>query len=108
MQKVDKFWLRGVREILGLGQTEMAKRMGLSLRNYQRLETGEREVGRRHIRLAELVALEVAIEKKDPDLVPEELLRKATTLLAMITGNWLYQNGSELADIIVAQMKRPT
>jgi transcriptional regulator with XRE-family HTH domain len=102
---MDGSWLRSRRKILGLGQTEMAKRMGLSLRNYQRLEKELRRVGRRHILLAESVALEVAIENRDPHLVPESLLRKAMTLVTMITGNWLYQNGSELADLIVAQLK---
>jgi transcriptional regulator with XRE-family HTH domain len=103
--EMDKKGLRTLRGNLGLGQTEMAKLMGLSLRNYQRLESGERRVGRRHIRLAESVALEVAIKNKDPDLVPKSLLRKAITLVTMITGNWLYQNGSELADLIVAQLR---
>ena len=107
IKKRSGSWLRSSRETLGLAQTEMAKRMGLSLRNYQRLEKDLRRVGRRHILLAESVALEVAIEKNDPDLVPESLLRKTMTLVTMITGNWLYQNGSELADVIVAQIKRP-
>ena len=59
------FSLVQLRKALGLAQSEMARRMGLSLRPYQKLESIPRKVRSRHVRLAESVALDVAIEKED-------------------------------------------
>ena len=78
-------WLRDLRKTLGLTQSEMAGQMGLSLRPYQKLESKERRIGRRHIRLAESVALEVAIEKEDPELAPEPVRDKVIKLAKMIS-----------------------
>ena len=57
------FSLVGLRKALELSQAKMAGRMGLSLRPYQELEAGDRRVRARHIRLAESVALDIAIEQ---------------------------------------------
>ncbi len=64
MPATHDFSLLGLRKALGLAQSEMAQRMGLSLRPYQELESNIRKVHDRHVRLAESVALDVAIEKK--------------------------------------------
>src|SRR5262249_32620131 len=77
MPRDDDFSLLQVRKDLGLPQSEMAKRMGLSLRPYQELESKVRAVRSRHIRLAESVALEVAVEKDDPELAPRDIRRQA-------------------------------
>ena len=96
-------WLRDLRKTLGLTQSEMAGQMGLSLRPYQKLESKERRIGRRHIRLAESVALDVAIEKEDPELAPEPVRDKAIKLAKMILTNNLRKKGSKLADIMLEQ-----
>jgi len=76
----DDFSLLQVRTEIGLSQAEMARRMGLSLRPYQELESTLRRVRPRHIRLAELVALEVAVETDNPELAPRDLRRLALKL----------------------------
>ena len=82
------FSLLQVRKALGLPQSEMARRMGLSLRPYQELESKVRAVRGRHIRLAELVALDIAVEKDDPELAPRDIRRKAIKLaIAVLTNN---------------------
>ena len=93
-------WLRDLRKTLGLTQSEMAGQMGLSLRPYQRLES-TRRVGRRHIRLAESVGLDVAIEKEDAELAPEPVRDRAIKLAKMILTNNLRKKGSKLADILL-------
>ena len=94
-------WLRDLRKRLGLTQSEMAGQMGLSLRPYQKLESKERRVGRRHIRLAKSVALDVAIKKEDPELAPEPVRDKAIKFAKMILMNNLRNKGSKLADIML-------
>ena len=61
----EDFSLIKLRKALGIGQSEMAERMGLSLRPYQELESKARRVRSRHVRLAESVALDIAIEKQN-------------------------------------------
>jgi len=76
--------LVNLRKALGLGQSEMAGRMGLSLRPYQELESETRRVRPRHIRLAESVALDIAIEKQNLDLAPDEVRKKVIKLALML------------------------
>jgi transcriptional regulator with XRE-family HTH domain len=94
-------WLRDLRKALGLTQLEMATQMGLSLRPYQKLELRERRVGRRHVRLAESVALDVAVEKENPELAPEPVRNKAIKLAKLILTNNLRKKGSKFADIML-------
>jgi transcriptional regulator with XRE-family HTH domain len=75
----------------GLPQLEMARRMGLSLRTYQELEQKLRAVRSRHIRLAESVALDVAVENDDPELAPRDIRRKAIKLAITVLMNNLRQ-----------------
>jgi DNA-binding XRE family transcriptional regulator len=79
-----KFDLVGLRKTLGLTQSEMAKRIGLSLRTYQELELNSDKVRRRHVRLAESVALDVAVEKNNPMLAPASIRKKALKLAGNI------------------------
>ena len=87
MSRDDDFSLLKVRTELGLPQSEMARRMGLSLRPYQELESKVRRVRHRHIRLAESVALEVAVENDNPELVPRDLRRLAVKLAIAVLMN---------------------
>jgi transcriptional regulator with XRE-family HTH domain len=88
MPKEDDFSLLKLRTALGLPQAEMARRMGLSLRPYQELESKVRTTRSRHIRLAELVALEVAVENDDPNLAPQDIRRLAIKLaIAILMAN---------------------
>jgi len=88
------FSLKGLRKTLGLAQADMASRMGLSLRPYQQLELNPGNVRKRHVRLAETVAQDVAIEQKDPELAPASVRKKAMELVRLI----LRDNARELAD----------
>jgi transcriptional regulator with XRE-family HTH domain len=87
----DVFSLLQLRTALGLPQSEMARRMGLSLRPYQELESKVRAVRSRHIRLAELVALDVAVENDYPELAPWDIRRKAIKLAIAVLMNNLRQ-----------------
>ena len=77
------FSLEGLRKTLGLKQADMARRMGLSLRPYQHLELNRGKVRRRHVRLAESVALDVSLEQNDPELAPASVRKKASAPLYM-------------------------
>jgi predicted nucleotide-binding protein len=58
----------------------MAKRMGLGSRAYQDLESDRSRIQSRHKRLAESVALDLAVEKRDAMLIPASLRAKVLTL----------------------------
>ncbi len=98
-----EFSLKRMRRTLGLAQPDMARRMGLSLRPYQQLELNSDKVRRRHVRLAESVALDVALEQNDPELAPASVRRKAMKLARLIVRENLRQKASELADILLGQ-----
>jgi transcriptional regulator with XRE-family HTH domain len=97
----DDFSLMRLRKALGLGQSEMARRMGLSLRPYQELETNIRKVLSRHVRLAESVALDVAIEKQDPELAPENVRNKAFKFARLILEQNFEKKARKIAKIIL-------
>jgi DNA-binding XRE family transcriptional regulator len=61
--EVEILDLVATRKSLGLTQTEMATRMGLTLNPYQALEMHPDRLRRRHNMLAEYVALEEAVER---------------------------------------------
>ena len=81
-KKTTVFDLVAFRNSLSLTQSEMAKRMGLGSRSYQDLESDHSKVHARHIRLAESVALDLAVEKRDPMLIPASIRAKVVTLAA--------------------------
>lgn len=76
--------LADLRRTLGLRQADMAERMGLGLRAYQGLEDDGRELLDRHERLALSVALDVALERRDPMLAPAAIRRKALDLADLV------------------------
>jgi transcriptional regulator with XRE-family HTH domain len=101
MSTHDDFSLMRLRKALGLGQSEMARLMGLSLRPYQELETNLRKVLSRHVRLAESVALDVAIEKQDPELAPENVRDKAYKFARLILERNFESKARKIAKIIL-------
>ena len=94
------FSLKRQRKTLGLAQSGMAYRMGLSLRPYQQLELNPDKVRKRHIRLAESVALDVALEQNRPELAPASVRKKAMELARMIAEENFRRKARDLADII--------
>jgi hypothetical protein len=102
----DSFSLIRLRRTLGLAQPDMARRMGLSLRPYQQLELNSEKVRSRHVRLAESVALDVAIERRDPDLAPASVRKKAERLARVIIRRNFRRKANEILDIILD--RRPT
>lgn len=103
MQTNLNFSLKRLRKTLGLAQPEMAHRMGLSLRPYQQLELTPDKVRRRHVRLAKSVALDIAIDRQDPELAPANVRKKAIGLARLIIGKDLQQNALKLADLLLDQ-----
>jgi len=95
------FSLKGLRKRLGLAQSDMACRMGLSLRPYQQLELNPGKVRRRHVRLAESVALDIALERRDPELAPASIREKTMDLARLILRDNFRQKARELADTLL-------
>ena len=86
--------LGALRRALGLTQTEMGERMGLSMRAYQDAEAGESgalrrdaagAVKARHALAAERAALTVAVERGNPMLAPPGIRREALASARLIT-----------------------
>ena len=95
-----------LRKALGIRQSEMAKRMGLSLRPYQELESKARSVRPRHVRLAESVALDIAIEKQDLELAPANVREKVVKLALMLVQQNLRERPLRIAESIVEQVEK--
>lgn len=70
------FNLPALRGKLGLDQTQMAERMGLEAADYRELEAAPEKVQRRHIMLAHLASLDVAIERGEPRLASTTMREK--------------------------------
>lgn len=68
-----------LRRALGYTQPEMAKRMGLSPRTYFSIETDSTKVRGSHIRIAEMIALEEAVSRRNPGFVPDRVAILART-----------------------------
>jgi transcriptional regulator with XRE-family HTH domain len=90
-----------LRKVLGLRQSEMATRMGLSLRPYQQLEASARSVRNRHMRLAESVAVDVALEKKDMSLVPDKVRKKIIAAASILVVQSLRERPLQIAKSIL-------
>ena len=75
-----------LRKQLGLTQTEMAGRIGLSMRAYQDIEAGTSKLRPIHVAAAERAALALAVARSDPMLAPASIRRQALDLARMITG----------------------
>jgi DNA-binding XRE family transcriptional regulator len=79
------FDFEGLRKRLGFNQAEMAQRMSIGPRTYFSLETEPTAISARHIRLAELVGLEAAVERGDPSLAPNRVGEIARRFADLIT-----------------------
>jgi transcriptional regulator with XRE-family HTH domain len=102
----EDFSLIKLRKALGIGQSEMAKRMGLSLRPYQELESKARSVRSRHVRLAESVALDIAIEKQNLELAPANVRKKVVKLALMLVQQNLRERPLNIAESILGQVEK--
>ena len=106
MTTPEDFPLIELRKALGIGQSEMAKRMGLSLRPYQELESQTRRVRSRHVRLAESVALEIAIERQNLELAPANVRKQAVKLALMLVQQNLKERPLRIAESILGQVEK--
>jgi transcriptional regulator with XRE-family HTH domain len=78
--------LRRLREVLGLSRAAMAEGMGLARDAYEALEADRRPLQPHHLRLAECLALDCAVERRDAGLVPDSLRRKVLVVAGLLTG----------------------
>ncbi len=79
----------------------MADRMGLTLRPYQELEFGDRDLKSRHVRLAEAVALDVAIERKEWELAPLNVRHKVIKFARIMLLEKFREKTGKLVDAIL-------
>jgi transcriptional regulator with XRE-family HTH domain len=106
MTTPEDFSLIKLRKALGIRQSEMAERMGLSLRPYQELESKVRSVRSRHILLAESVALDIAIEKQNLELVPANVRKKVVKFALMLVQQNLKERPLSIAECILKVEKK--
>lgn len=64
-------------------QAEMAELMGVSPRTVFTIENNADAIQPYHIRLAEMLALELAVQRKDRSLVPKRVARLADAFAAL-------------------------
>jgi transcriptional regulator with XRE-family HTH domain len=79
--------LKQLRIRLGLTQLEIAREMGLAVRSYQELESGEKELRRRHIQLLERVSLSYAVARRDPYLALPSIREEAMEIAGLFSRN---------------------
>jgi transcriptional regulator with XRE-family HTH domain len=77
--------LKQFRIRLGLTQLELAREMGLAVRSYQELESGEKELRRRHTQLLERVSLSYAVARKDPYLALPPIREEAMEIAGLFS-----------------------
>jgi len=65
---ITAFDLVGLRKRLGFNQADMAKQMGMGARAYFTLEQDRVAINKRHVMIAQLVSLKIAVERKDVQL----------------------------------------
>jgi hypothetical protein len=70
------------------------------------LESKARSVRSRHIRLAESVALDIAIEKQNLELAPASVRRKMVKLALMLVKKNLKERPIKIAEAIVGQVEK--
>lgn len=73
-----------LRKSLGLGQAAIAEHIGMSLRGYQALESGESPIRALHILAMERAAEKIAIATQDPALAPPTVRRDARRLANLV------------------------
>lgn len=75
--------LVNLRKDLGLTQQEMAEHLGMALRSYQDIESGQSKYRFIHRLAAERVALAVAVDRGTPDIAPVPLREDAIELVRL-------------------------
>jgi transcriptional regulator with XRE-family HTH domain len=78
--------IRELRDRLGLHQSQMAEKMGLSTRAYQDLEADPAKVRKLHWLAAERVSLDVAAKAGNPMLAELQIRREALEIARLIAG----------------------
>jgi hypothetical protein len=68
--------LPALRGKLGLDPAQMAERMGLNVQEFRELEAAPEKVQRRHVILAHMASLDVAIERGQPSLASTTMREK--------------------------------
>lgn len=74
--------IRALRERLNVTQATMGKLIGLSLRGYTKLETGEQQIRRMHVLAIERMMLAAAAQREDVTLLPASVRRDMGKVLA--------------------------
>lgn len=77
--------LLALRKALGFNQTQMAHTIDLSLREYQALEWGEKEIHDLYLRALERIAMQYAVHLGDPRMVPQVLQDEVVKLAKIVT-----------------------
>ncbi|WP_230534235.1 transcriptional regulator [Microvirga roseola] len=75
--------LINIRTALGLSQAGMAYQLEMTIREYQALEWGEREVPNVYLWAAERLAMGQAVHEKDPRIAPAAIRQEALMLARM-------------------------
>lgn len=76
--------LVALRKSWDITQTDMAARLGLSLRAYQDVESGKATLRPLHVKAVERAALDIAIERRNPMLAPPAARRAALALARLL------------------------
>jgi DNA-binding transcriptional regulator YdaS (Cro superfamily) len=80
---------------MDLGQAAMAESIGMSLRGYQALESGETAIRPLHILAMERAAEKVAVATKNPMIAPPTVRRDAQELAKMLISNQVTSTSSK-------------
>lgn len=78
--------LIALRKRLGLNQSEMAEAIGLKIRAYSNIETGDAELRQMHILAAERAAIDIAMERGDPLAIPAHIRSKIAAVYHALNG----------------------
>jgi transcriptional regulator with XRE-family HTH domain len=84
-----------LRKSFGFGQAAMADHIGMSLRGYQSLESGESPIRPLHILAMERAAEKIAIATKNPNLAPLTVRRDARELTKLLLHGAIEQSASQ-------------
>ena len=71
---MDVKTIRHLRKKARLTQGEMATRIGLKLRRYNVIEGGTVPLGTMHLNAIAMAFMRLAVEQKNPELIPTNLL----------------------------------
>jgi transcriptional regulator with XRE-family HTH domain len=77
--------LLALRKALGFNQNQMAHVMDVSLREYQALEWGEKDIHDLFLRALERIAMQYAVHLSDPRLIPQTIRDEIVKLAKIVT-----------------------